>query len=86
MTGVQTCALPICEPDRDVAFRIISSARRLSKVAETVETREDLYWRFLAMAAAVLGLGTLLLRSKTELAWQAAGALVAVLLLVEAFR
>jgi Ca-activated chloride channel family protein len=74
------------EPDRDVAFRIISSARRLSKVAETVETREDLYWRFLAMAAAVLGLGTLLLRSKTELAWQAAGALVAVLLLVEAFR
>ena len=74
------------EADRDVAFRIVNSARRLSKIAETVETREDLYWRFLLMAAGILGLGTLVLKHKAELAWQAAGAFVAVLLLVEAFR
>jgi Ca-activated chloride channel family protein len=74
------------EADRDVAFRIISSARRLSRVAEDVETREDLYWRFLIMAAGVLGLGIVMLKSKAELAWQAAGAFVAVLLLVQAFR
>lgn len=74
------------EADRDVAFRIVNSARRLSRVAETVETREDLYWRFLAMAAGVLAIGVVLLKSKTQLAWQAAGALVAVLLLTQAFR
>jgi hypothetical protein len=77
------------EPDRDVAFEIIESVRRravtsLESTAE--ESREELYWQFLFFAGVLLCLGTFVLKERTELWWQAAGALVAVLLITSALR
>lgn len=69
------------EPDRDVASRIISSVRRRAPATPREERHEDLYWPFLVAAAIFLCLGTLVLRQGTELWWQAAGALVAVIIL-----
>lgn len=69
------------ESDRDVASRIISSVRRRAPVTPREERREELYWRFLLAAALVLCPGTLVLSHRTELCWQAAGALAAVLIL-----
>jgi Ca-activated chloride channel family protein len=72
--------------DRDVAFGIIDRLRRRDDRAKVVERFEDLYWRFLFGAAIVLCAGTLVLRKKVELAWQAAGAAAVVLLLVAILR
>ena len=69
------------EPDRDVASRIISSARRRAPATPREEIRGELYWRFLFAAALVLCMGAFTLRQGTELWWQAAGAIVAVLIL-----
>ena len=69
------------EPDRDVAFRIISRLRKMAGDRQATESYEDLYWRFLLAAAIVLCLGTLLLHKRAELVWQTAGALATVLLL-----
>lgn len=66
--------------DRDVAFTIIDRLRRIQGT-EAVESFEDLYWRFLLAAAVLLGAGTLCLRKRVELSWQAAGALAVVVLL-----
>ena len=67
--------------DRDVASRIISSARRRAPAAPREERQEERYWRFLAAAALVLCPGTLALRHRTELFWHVVGALAAVLIL-----
>jgi Ca-activated chloride channel family protein len=69
------------EPDRTIAFRIVDRLRQRSATAEQVETFEDLYLRVLLAAAIVLCAGTLFLRKRTELAWQAAGALAVVFLI-----
>jgi Ca-activated chloride channel family protein len=69
------------ESDRTIAFKIIDRLRQRSATGQAVETFEDLYLRFLMAAAAVLCLGTLFLRKRAELAWQAAGALGVVLLI-----
>jgi Ca-activated chloride channel homolog len=69
------------EPDRVVVFRIIDRLTRLSGVAQQVATFQELYRRALMGAAIILCLGTLALRRRTELAWQAAGALASLLLL-----
>lgn len=69
------------EPDRDVAFRIVDRLRKMSGDRQATESYEELYWRFLLAAAIVLSLGTFLLYRRAELVWQAAGALVTVLLL-----
>jgi len=77
------------EPDRDVSFRIIESVRRravASVEAEAEESREELYWQFLFLAGVILCLGTFVLKERAELWWQAAGALVAVLLISSAIR
>lgn len=77
------------ESDRDVAFRIIDSVRRhatASAEAQAEVSREELYWQFLFAAAVVLCAGTFLLKERAELWWQVAGALAAVLLLVNAAR
>jgi Ca-activated chloride channel family protein len=71
--------------DQDVAFGIIDRLRRRDIRARLIETHEELYWRFLLAAGIVLCAGTLLLRGRTELAWQGAGALGAVLLLLAAW-
>jgi Ca-activated chloride channel family protein len=69
------------EPDRDVASRIIANVRRRAPAKPREERHEELYWRFLCAAAVFLCLGTCALRQGTELWWQAAGALIAVLIL-----
>jgi hypothetical protein len=77
------------EPDRDVAFRIIESVRRravASMEAQVEESREELYWQFLFFAGVILCLGTFVLKERAELWWQAAGAVVAVLLITSALR
>jgi Ca-activated chloride channel family protein len=70
------------EPDREVASKIIGSVRRRAPVTPLEESHEELYWRFLLAAAIVLCLGACVPRHRTELWWQAAGALAAVLVLV----
>jgi Ca-activated chloride channel family protein len=69
------------ESDRTIAFRIIDRLRRRAANAEPVETFEDLYAQVLMAAGIVLCLGVLVVRKRTELAWQAAGAVGVVLLL-----
>jgi Ca-activated chloride channel family protein len=69
------------EPDRTIAFRIVDRLRQRSANAQEVETFEELYPRVLLAAAIILCLGTLFLRKRTELAWQAAGALAVVVLI-----
>lgn len=70
------------EPDREVASRIISSVRRRAPGAPREERREELYWRFLMAAIVVLCPGTLVLRHRIELGWQAAAAVAALLILI----
>ena len=74
------------EPDRIVAFRIIDRLHRQSDVSQQIESYEDLYRRFLMGAAVMLGLGTLFLRKRADLAWQAGGVLVALILLASLAR
>jgi Ca-activated chloride channel homolog len=74
------------QPDGEVAARIISSARRRAPATPREERREELYWRFLLAAGLVLGPGTLALRHRSELFWQAAGALAAALVLAQTVR
>ena len=69
------------EPDRDIAARIISSVRKKAPAVPREERSEELYWRVLLAAAVVLCTGTLVVGHRTEWLWQAAGALVAVLIL-----
>jgi hypothetical protein len=70
------------EPDRDLAFRVVSSVRRRAPLRDEVTSYEDLYWRAVLGAAALLGIGTLLLRRPAELWWQTAGAAAALGILV----
>ena len=77
------------EADRDVAFRIIESVKRqavASLDAQAEESREELYWQFLFAAALALCAGTFVLKERTELWWQAVGAIAAVLILTNAIR
>ena len=69
------------QSDRTIAFRIVDRLRSRALNAKPVETFEDLYAKFLLAAAIVLGLGMLVVRKRTELAWQTAGAVAVVLLL-----
>ena len=72
------------QPDREIAARIISSVRKRGAVSQVTATSEELYWQFLFAAALLLCLGTLVVRQKTELWWQAALVLVAVGILASA--
>jgi Ca-activated chloride channel family protein len=72
--------------DRDVAFAIIDRLKRQDRDAHVVETFEELYWSCLMAAAVALGIGTLLLQKRAELAWQAAAAAVAALILASAAK
>ena len=69
------------EPDRSIAFRVIDRVRRRADRSQRIESFDNLYPRFLMAAAIVLGAGTLFLRKRAELSWQAAGALAVVVLL-----
>ena len=69
-------------PDRDLAFEVISRVRRDAAGSQVDMRVEDIYWRFLLAAAALLALGTLLLERGIELVWQGAGVVAALLALV----
>ena len=76
-------------PIATIAFRIIESIRRraaASMEAQAEESREELYWQFLFFAGVLLCLGTFVLKERAELWWQAAGAVVAVLLITSTVR
>jgi hypothetical protein len=70
------------EPDRELAFRVVSSVRQRAPLQDETTSYEDLYWHAMVGAAALLGIAALLLRRPAELWWQAAGAAVALGILV----
>jgi len=74
------------EPDREIATKIIVGVKRRAMTNQQVESYEELYWRFLFGAGVVLCLGTFLMKSATELWWQAAGTLGALVILIRALR
>jgi len=74
------------DPDRVVASKIISSIRRRILTAQVEESTEGLYWRFLFVAGVLLCCGALVVTRRVELSWLAAGALVALLILVNTTR
>ena len=69
-----------------IASRIVSSVRRRTTVARSIETRVDMHWLFLFAASLGLCLGAVLLRDKTELSWYMAASVVAMLILVNGLR
>jgi Ca-activated chloride channel homolog len=74
------------ELDRDIAAKIIAGVKRRAGTSQQVESYEELYWPFLFAAAVFLCFGTFLLSASAELWWQAATAVVAVLILTNALR
>lgn len=72
------------QPDREIAARIITSVRQRGAVSQVTETSEELYWQCLFAAAIFLCLGTLVVRQKAELWWEAAVVLAAVGILASA--
>jgi hypothetical protein len=68
------------EGDREIANRIIDAARRRAGSRGLEVANEELYWRFLLAAAALMGAGLLFLQERVELWLQAAGAGVALAL------
>lgn len=69
------------ESDRDTANQIIDALRRRAGSRGVEETTEDLYWRFLFAAGALLCAGTIFLYRRTDL-WLHAGAAAAALVIV----
>ena len=67
--------------DSRIANAIIDAGKRLSPVLDAQTHAEDLYWRFISLAAVFPLLGLLFTRDRSELWLQAIGA-VAVLVLV----
>ncbi len=70
------------DSDQDVALQILTDVQQRAQSTQREETYTELYWYLLAGAAALVCLGTLLLKERTQLWWQltAAGALVVLLL------
>ena len=67
---------------QDIALRILGDVERRAQATHREETFTELYWYLLAIAAGLVGLGTLLLREQAQLWWQlATAAALAVLLL-----
>ena len=67
---------------QDIALRILGDVERRAQATHREETFTDLYWYLLAVAAGLVGLGTLLVREQAQLWWQlATAAALAVLLL-----
>src|SRR3954468_19411326 len=67
--------------DRNIANAIIDSAKKNAPSLGAVEKSEELYWRFLAIAAIFPFLGLGFLRDRPELWLQAVGAIAAIVIL-----
>jgi Ca-activated chloride channel family protein len=74
------------ESDRDIALNIISGIRRRAPALQIEESFQELYWWFLLAAGVNLCLGTFLLKGRSELWWQAVGALATILVLASLTR
>jgi Ca-activated chloride channel homolog len=74
------------EPDRTIASKIITTIRRRVPAAQEEESAEELYWRFLMAAAVFLCCGSLVITSRGELSWLAAGVLVALFIIASTVR
>ncbi len=70
------------EPDRDMAFRLVRSVRRRATSIDEQTSYEDLYWRFLATAAVIVGAGVVFLQRNVQLWWLAGGGTAALLTLL----
>jgi len=68
------------EGDREIANKIIDATRRRAGSRGVEASNEELYWRFLLAAAALVIVGLLFLQERTELWLQAAGGAVALTL------
>ncbi len=67
---------------QDIALQILTDVERRAQATHREEQFTELYWYLLAVAAGLVGLGTLLLKEQTQLWWQlATAAALAVLLL-----
>jgi Ca-activated chloride channel homolog len=65
------------EGDREIANQIIDATRKRAGSRGLEVANEELYWRFLLLAAALMTVGLLFLQERVELWLQAAGAGVA---------
>ncbi|PWT82523.1 MAG: hypothetical protein C5B57_08540 [Blastocatellia bacterium] len=70
------------ESDRDVANQIIDATRRRARFQAVEEGTEPLYWRCLVIAACFLGLGTLFMQERAELAIHVLGAAITLLIAI----
>jgi Ca-activated chloride channel family protein len=61
------------ESDREIANTIIDATRRRAPTLDVSEVAEELYWYFLAAAAAVAAVGVLFLRERADLWIQLVG-------------
>jgi len=68
------------EGDREIANRIIDATRKRAGSRGLEVANEELYWRFLLLAAGLMCVGLLFLQERVELWLQAAGAGVALAL------
>ena len=68
------------EGDREIANRIIDAARKRAGSRGQQVGTEELYWRCLAGAVVLLGIGVLFMQERIELVLQAAGAGIALAL------
>jgi len=67
---------------QDIALEIITDVQRRAQSTHQEETFTELYWFLLLSAAGLIGLGTLLLKERTQLWWQLATAATIVVLLL----
>ena len=71
------------ERDEVIALKILSDVQQRAQVFQREEVFTELYWLLLAGAAGFIGLGTLLVKERTQLWWQfAVGVAIVVLLLM----
>ena len=70
------------DTDLDVALQILTAVQRGAQATQLEETFTELYWWLLAAAAALVGLGTVLLKERGQLWWQLGTATALVILLM----
>lgn len=73
-------------PDREIANQIIDAARRHAGSRQVEERTEELYWRFLFLAAILAAAGSLALREGAELSMQVVCAVATMLGLASLLR
>lgn len=67
--------------DRHIANAIIDAAKRRAPAIGVTEQAEELYWRFLVLAAAIATFGLLFLRERSELWLQLVGGAIVLVVL-----